>query len=329
MGMNPHHKVNGMIYVGMDISKKTVDVQIKHDGQYHHHTIPNTVDGWQILLVALSPHDKTAVHCCCEYTGSYWHGIAQALHESGYKISVVNAYSIKHYARLLMTRNKTDKQDARLIADYCEQQQPGAWRPKTQSAIKITALNRRIAQLQKMRTMENNRQQVADDVCKASHQTLLETIDSQIAECEQAMQQIIDADSDSKTKQKLMESIPGIGKKTAAAFLPLALDIERFPTVKHFISYLGLSPVNIQSGKSVRGKTRISKMGDAYLRKALYMPARSACLRSKLWRDWAKEHMKTRHPKAVYVMMMRKLAMYIYKTVKENQMFDESRHKMA
>ena len=107
--------------------------------------------------------------------------------------------------------------------------------------------------------------------------------------------------------------------------LSVLIDIERFKTVKHFVSYIGLSPIIIQSGTSVKGKSRISKMGDSYIRKTLYMPARSACLRSKVFRDWAQEHMQQgKHPKVVYVMMMRKLATYAYKVIKENQPFDEN-----
>lgn len=318
-----------MIYAGMDISKSTIDVQIKDGETYHHYKIANDAEGHQQLIALLQDYPKGRVRLCCEYTGTYYLAAAIALHRAGYHISVVNAYSIRNYARLTMSRNKTDKYDARLIADYCERQQPAQWMPPDDTAQSIQALNRRIEQLVKMHTMEQNRQKIAPASGKASHQTIMQALQDEIANCRQQLQAVIANNAKAKEAMKLMQTVPGIGKQTAAIFLAPLLDIERFPSARHFVSWLGLSPMRKESGSSVKGKTRISKMGDAYLRKALYMPARSACLRSKAFRDWVHGHMKQgKHPKTVYVMMMRKLATYAYIVVKQNQPFDINKVKM-
>ena len=86
--------------------------------------------------------------------------------------------------------------------------------------------------------------------------------------------------------------------------------------------FKGDSPYRRESGDTVRRRGKMGKMGDRYLRKMLYMLARSACLRSRVFRDWAVRMMEMRHPKVVYSIMMRKLATYAYKVIKENQPFN-------
>ena len=129
--------------------------------------------------------------------------------------------------------------------------------------------------------------------------------------------------------QKLLQTISGVGQSTAAWLLSVLVDIDKFENSKKLISYLGLSPVIKDSGTSVR-QAKISKMGDKKVRKALYYPARAACLRSKLWRPWFEQKMKQgKHPKQIYVLMMCKIVKYAYAVIKTGQPFDENRHKPA
>lgn len=110
--------------------------------------------------------------------------------------------------------------------------------------------------------------------------------------------------------------MPGVGDHVATVYLPILAEIERFPTAKHLVSYLGLSPITTESGTSIKGHRRISKMGNPYLRKTLYMPARSLCLRSRRYRDWFKRRCdEGKHPKQLYVIVMRKIVTYLYKVI--------------
>ena len=313
-----------MICVGLDISKDSIDAHII-DHLQTWFEIENSGKGWEKLRQLLAKHEKEDVRICCEYTGIYYLGVAAALHEDGYHVCVANAYSIRYYARLKMARTKTDKQDAALIAGYLRVNNPPQWQPLPQAVRDIKALNRRLGQLMAIRTMETNRMQVADDNCKASHQRLLAQPNEEIKTVEAALQATIGEDEHLKDGQKLPTSIPGIGTKAAAVLLPVVADIERFPTARHLVSYLGLSPIQRESGTSVRGRSPISKMGDKHIRTSLYMPARPACLRSRVFRDWANALMERgKHPKVVYVMMIRRLAVYAWHVVKQKQLFDES-----
>lgn len=313
-----------MIIIGLDISKDTIDAYIDNGDSGQYRKIDNTPQGWQELLGVIRRQRRKKVYVCCEYTGIYYLGVATALHDAGCTVSVINPAVIRYYAMQEMTRNKTDKQDAILIARYCRTQKPSAWTPPTKQNQRIRTLNRRVEQLTKMRTMEINRLKIAHDEDKETHQNLIDWLEKEIGQHHEKLKALVKQDKTLQEKQKLMTSIPGIGEQTATAFLSLVSDIERFPTAKHFVSYLGLSPQNAESGTSVKRRTRISKMGDRYMRKLLYMPARAACLRSKVWKEWAQRQMQNgKHPKAVYVTMMRKMATYIYKVIKTNQPFSE------
>lgn len=311
-----------MIYLGLDVSKDTVDAQIGADLRYTYLKITNDAAGWQLLVDTLRALPDQDVHACCEYTGIYYLGLARAIHAAGYKISVINAYSIKAFAKMMMARAKTDKKDAQLIAQYCQTNKPRAWSPPSGDVADLKALNRRLHQLNKMRTMENNRLQVAEEICAASHRAMLLFIEEQICETRAKLNEMIAACDERRRRQKRLQTIPGIGPVTAAALQALLADVEKFPTAKHFISYIGLSPVIRESGKSVKGKVRMSKMGDAYIRAVLYMPARSACLRSRAFRDWARKKMQAgKPPKVVYAAMMRRLATFAYYVVRNDEDF--------
>lgn len=319
------------VYLGLDISKHTIDCQFIIDNKPAQYLkIDNNPTGYQILQQHINPiieNQQSTIHACCESTGIYYLGIAQYLYQQQIPISVVNPSVIKSYAKMHLQRIKTDKQDAKTIAQYCQSQQPALWQPPSLQKTQLTALNRRIDQLNQLLTMEKNRIYVSDEITQASIQTVIDCIDQQINQCQQKIQQLIEQSDTLKHQQKLLQTIPGIGTTTANWLLSVLIDIDKFPTSKQLVSYLGLSPIVRQSGKA-KSWQRISKMGDKSIRKALYMPARAACTRSKLWRPWFDAKIKAgKHPKQVYVLMMRKLVVYAYACLKTNQPFNPDLHK--
>ena len=315
-----------IIYLGLDISKDKIDALTV---QTPHITVSNDDAGYQQLLDYFETHqlDLTRIHACCESTNIYYLGIAEYLYRHNIKISVINPTAIKAYAKMQLRRVKTDKQDAKLIAEYCQKEQPEAWQPESDIKRQLKSLHRRIEQLNEIYIQEQNRLQVADNCIKASIEYLIATLQTQIDGCRKQMQEIIDKSVDLKRKQKNLETIPGIGRTTAQILLSVLIDLERFETSKHLISYLGLSPIIRDSGK-YKGLQRVSKMGSRSVRKSLYMPARTACTRSKLWRAWFDYQIgRGKHPKQVYVMMMCKILRYAYACLKTDKPFDASLHR--
>ncbi|SUO96357.1 IS110 family transposase [Suttonella ornithocola] len=314
-----------MIYIGLDISKYSIDVCELNGDSAKSYQLDNSPAGYNELINRLNNlSDK--IHVCCEYTGIYYYAIANALYQANITISVVNAYSIKSYARLTLSRTKTDKQDAKLIAQYCKINQPEPWQPPKEQAQMLKNLTRRLEQLTKLRTMELNRQKVAETCVSESIEIILSALNQEINRIEQQLQNYISQSAELNNQQQRLTTIIGIGKKTANVLLSVLCEIERFPSYNHLVSYLGLSPIIVESGSSVRSKSRISKMGDKFVRKSLYLPALTACKRSKLFKPWFEYHQsRGKHPKQIYVMMMRKLVIYAYHVIKHDTYFDPSK----
>lgn len=321
------------IYLGIDISKLWIDLVFKQNKKYQHLKISNDENGFKQLLDFIQENQINIdeIHACCEATNVYYLAFSNFLYEHNISISVVNPSIIKSYAEQNLRKVKTDKQDAKLIADFCEEKNSKLelWQPKNIQRAKLTSLHRRTNQLNQMLVSEKLRFDVSDEYSKSSIQRIIELLEIELETCRAEMQQLIDENAELKHKQKILESITGIGRTTSQILLPVLLDVDKFSNHKKLISYLGLSPIIRKSGKS-QGKERVSKMGDRAIRKSLYMPARSACTRSKLWRGWFEKQIERgKHAKQVYVMMMIKLVKYAYFCIKNNEMFDESKHKIT
>ena len=108
--------------LGIDISKDNFDVAFLKVNQYHTATFSNDTDGFVKLQKWLKKHDANQLHACLEATGRYGEALALFLHEAGYQVSVVNPSRIQAYAASQLRRNKTDKEDAKVIAHFCATQ---------------------------------------------------------------------------------------------------------------------------------------------------------------------------------------------------------------
>ena len=115
--------------LGIDVSKDTLDVALLHDEQLLHIQIENNDKGFKILSQWLHKHRVQTVHACMEATGTYFEAVAGYFYQSGQQVSVVNPRRIKAYGESLLTRNKTDKSDAQVIAAFCRAQDPALWSP--------------------------------------------------------------------------------------------------------------------------------------------------------------------------------------------------------
>ena len=144
-------------FLGIDISKAKFDIHLISDEQSWSGKFNNTSQGFKQLHKWLKKRKVERLHACMEATGSYGEALTYFLHEQGYMVSVVNPKIIKHYGLSKMQRNKTDKLDARLIAQYCQRESPRVWQPPTEAQRILKALTRRLDALQASRTREKNR----------------------------------------------------------------------------------------------------------------------------------------------------------------------------
>ena len=191
------------------------------------------------------------VHACLEATGTYGDALAEALADAGYTVSVVNPAMIEAYARSRLTRTKTDRVDARLIAQFCATQQPPAWVPLPREVRTLQAFVRRLDALEGMRTQERNRlaAEPADAVIRASIQHVIDLLEDEMATLRTRIHDHFDQHPDLRAQRELLTSIPGIGEATAAVLLAEFGPLTRFRQAPACAAFAGLVPRHGDSGQ--------------------------------------------------------------------------------
>ena len=268
------------LYVGIDVSKDTLDVTLRWEGKNHAHQVfANQASEITQLLKWLVKQKANGIHACLEATGQYGDEVAERLYQAGHAVSVINPLCTKSYARAGLVRNQTDKVDAGLIAEYCEKQQPRLWVPPSPLHQALRALSRRIDDLEVMRQAERNRlhaSQHLPETIRLSLEKVVAVLTEELDAAKKALSRLIDEDAELCRQKKLLKSIKGVGELTAVRFLAELGDLREFADARQLAAFLGLTPEFKSSGKSVRTKPRLSKRGNAAVRKMLYMPAISA-----------------------------------------------------
>ena len=310
--------------LGIDISKVKFDVALLFSGKMKKTRVfDNNPAGFKALSMWLIKQDITHLQACMEATGSYGDALATYLHEHGFKVSVVNPAQIKSFSGAQLRRAKTDKADAKLIAQFCASMHPTAWVPPPAHVRELQALVQRLSSLLQMERQEQNRFDTAAPVIQPSITTVLGTITAEIKAVEHMVLDHIDHHPDLKDKAALLDSIPGIGVATIARLLAFVGDVHRFNDAKALVAFVGLNPTVHQSGSSVRGKPRLSKKGNATIRKALYMPAIVARRYNPIIKDFATRLKKAGKSNMLIIgAVMRKLLHIIYGVLKSGKPFD-------
>ena len=314
--------------LGMDVAKAKLDVALQRpDGRIRSKVVANTDAGFAELHAWLTRHDATGAQVCMEATGTDWEAVAAVLADAGYAVSVVNPARIKAYSAARQVRTKTDAVDARLIADFCARQRPPLWTPPPPAQRELRALVARREALVVMRTQEQNRLPVAHHRVRPGIEALIAPLEGVIAEVEAAIRQRIDDDPDLKTQQRLLDSVPGLGDKTIPVLLAFYGGPGRFDHARQAAAFAGLDPRQHESGSSVRGKPRLSKVGHAGLRKALYMPA-MVTLHKTAWGRAFRDRLAAvgKAPMIIISAMMRKLVHVTFGVLKSAQLFNPALH---
>jgi transposase len=317
-----------MDYLGIDLAKLTFDATLlTASGEQHYQSFPNTPEGFSQLQSWLTQHGVTQLHACMEATNIYWEALATWLYAQGHTVSVVNPARIKGYAQATMQRNKTDKLDSAVIACFCRTHRPSAWQPLSDEQRRLRALVRHREDLLQTQLQQTNRlRDTTDTLVVASLQTVLETIGSQLKAVEQAIKEHLAAHAELRTNLELLTSIVGIGMITAAKLLAEFGDIEQYESAKAAAADAGLTPSTFESGTSVRRRPRMSKLGKAGIRGALYWPALTAMRRCPSVKAYAERlAARGKAKKVVICAVMRKLVHIIYGVLKHRAPYDPSK----
>lgn len=309
--------------LGIDISKDSFHVELSINHKLRHRRFSNRKAGFTELCAWLMKHKASLVHACLEATGPYGEALALYLHEQGHTVSVVNPARIKAFGQSELLRNKDDRPDAGLIRRFCEKQQPAAWTPAPPQWRELQALTRHLENLLETRQQQINRLEVTNAKQVAqSLRKLVTQLDAEIKRTERQINDHVDRHPELRQQCQLLESIPGIGKRTATKLLAEIEDFSHYKSARQVAAYAGLTPRNTRSG-TIRGQTRLSKTGNARVRKALFLPAMVAKRHNPVVRGFCQRLAQHGKNKMQLVgAAMRKLIHIAFGVLKSGKVFD-------
>jgi transposase len=309
--------------LGIDIAKERFETALLVvNSKIKSKSFKNTAEGFEYLSLWLGKQGIQKVHACLEATGNYGEDLAIYLHEAGHVVSVVNPARIKGFAQSELIRTKTDKVDAGIIARFCLAMEPGPWSPPSPEIRILRALVRRADSLIDMRSQEKNRITTAHESVISLIKEHITYLDQEIARIRKQIAKLIEQNPDLKQKRDLLDSIPGLGKVTIPAILA-EFDDGKFSHVREAVAFIGLAPKENLSGTSIKGKPRLCKIGNARLRKALYMPALvSIQCNPVMIAFYNRLQERGKNGKVIVCAIMRKLVHVIFGVLKSGKKYD-------
>jgi transposase len=316
-------------FVGIDVAKAKLDVALKlPSGKWRTKVVANSTAGFAELREWLGKHGVHSARVCMEATGVYWEAVAHDLADHGFAVSVANPAQVKAYGAATGVRTKTDAVDAKLIAAFCEATVPAIWTPAPKPVRRLRALVSRREALLDLRTQESNRLEVtSDEPVRASIERVITLLDEQIKAIEKQIRKDVDDDPTLREQRDLLVSIPGVADNTAAMFLGHYGGPLRFARAAQAVAFAGLDTRKHESGSSVQGKPRLSKIGHAGIRRALYMPAVVAMTRTPWGKSFAQRLLAAGKPKKLILgAIMRKIVAIAYGVLKSGKPFNPALH---
>jgi transposase len=263
---------------GVDISKDVFDVYGSNKG---HSQYKNDESGFKRFLKEL-PEGSLVV---MEATGYYHYRLAQFLYKNKVIVSVVNPLSIKRFIQMKLAKVKTDKSDAKAICDYAQINEVPLYNALTDTQSECLQLFRLLDTYLKQRTATKNKihgEAVLGIPSKLVYRSLIRNkkqLDKEVSAIESKILSLVKQEQ--QEQLTLLTSIPGIGQKTALFLIVITDGFSKFETASQLCSYVGITPTIRESGSSVRGRARISKVGNRKLRNLLFLCSFNACKHNK------------------------------------------------
>jgi len=273
----------GMVFCGIDVSAATLCAVAQREGEWkaEPRQFPNSGAGHRQLMGWLRKSGG-AVRVTLEATGVYGLDLALVLDEAeGFAVEVLNPKKASDFARSL-GRSKTDKTDAAALAEYSRRMPFVAWRRPERPVLELRALGRHMISLSEEHARLLNRLHAAQasrtaPLCvRQDLKRAMAGIQKRLLRLRREARARICRQHDLERKWLRLIAIPGIGETSAVQILSELAALDERMTVRQWVAHSGLDPAHEISGTSVRKASRISRQGNRYLRKALFMPALTA-----------------------------------------------------
>ncbi len=263
-----------------------------------------------------------------EATGVYHEGVAYYLNNLGYPICIMQSGRVKKYSQSLEQRSKTDSLDSKMLSMLgCERKLP-IWIPPGKTLQELRLLSRERSVLIKEKNRGKNYTHALQSsayshaATKKRIKKRLRLLDLQISAIELEMESLVSSDPVLFEKMELLESIPGVSFTTAAVIVGETLGFSMITSAKQLVSYSGYDVVIRESG-NYKGKTRISKKGNHYIRAAMHMPSMTAIrLNPTLKPFYDRIKPNKVKPMIALVAVQRKLLVLMYSLWKNNTYYD-------
>lgn len=307
---------------GIDISKDVFDV---HGSKSGHDQFKNGAEGFKSFLKVLPKNSLVVM----EATGYYHYRLAQYLFKSGIAVSVVNPLSVKRFIQMKLAKVKTDKSDAKAICEYGQVNEVTLYTALTDVQSECLQLFRLLDNFLKKRTSTKNKihgEEVLGVPSNWVYRSLIRDkkhLNKEILGIEAKLLSLVKQDQ--QQQLTLLQSIPGIGLKTALFLIVITDGFNKFETASQLCSYTGITPTIRESGSSVRGRSRISKVGNRKLRNLLFLCAFSACKQNKACREvYERIVNKGKSKKLALIAVANKLLKQAFAIAKSGRPYDEN-----
>jgi transposase len=325
--------------LGIDVSKLTLDYALFNAlGQLVvKHRVGNdefcAKSIWQTLLTKAPDATLANTLVCAEYTGMYCYHLTQWACQ-GAALWLVSGKEIKHSGGI--TRGKDDALDAQRIALYAfrHRDKIRLWQIdqvgtieqlKHLDSLRERLVNAKNTLLTPLKEQKNFMSAEHHQQLEALTQPSIEMLNKQIQEVEKAIDDIFDKDEHLKSLLKIMDSVPGVGKKVATAIIIKTNALKRFPTPQKLATHAGIAPFKYESGTSVKGKTGVSLHADKELKKLLHLAAMAATKTEGHFKQYYQRRKAEGYaPMSVLNAIRNKIIRVIYALEKKQQLFDKN-----
>jgi transposase len=251
--------------IGIDVCKRFLDIHLYPSGQSWR--VPNTIVGL-LSVRAQFPEPEQVKRIVLESTGGYEREAAVWLTQAGYPVAVINARQGRHFARAMNQQAKTDQVDAEVLALFGDKINPPVRPLASEAQQQLDDLVTRRRQLVDILTAERNRMALLRGKAQANVESHIEWLTEQIKQLDDEIDAQIQACQAWRHTQKLVLSVPGVGKVMAATLLSALPELGQL-SHKQLAALVGVAPFNYDSGQ-MRGKRRVFG-GRANVRQVLFM----------------------------------------------------------
>lgn len=276
--------------VGIDVSQNELAVSLGRLNEeltseiYGYRIFENAQKGFKELVdwVKKLTRAEILVNYVMEATGVYHEELLYFLADNEQLVSVVKPNKMSNYQKTLQIKTVTDKTSSQVIATFGLEKKLEIWQKPKKIYRDVRQLTRERSQLIEERTAIKNQLHAEQSQAFPSKKRIdrmqerIRLADNQEKEIMEEIKDIVKQDHDVNKAIKLICTVPGVGLLTAATILSETNGFDLITNKRQLASYAGLDVEEKQSGTSVKGKPRISKKGNKYLRKAMHLPALAA-----------------------------------------------------